>query len=360
MKKVFLVLLSLITFFTSKADSSATLYHISTKYNDYLLDGSGEVVYWVPLDNGEIFLNGISGFPDMDSSSGGMILTSSSGRLKTYKDAYQGNVTYVSSMENGHGRVAVTYVSNGNKKTYTFSTNKSDVPGQSESQENSVTNLYASKSTNQSSHNHSSHNHVHKTREDLGYGMFVITEKYPDGRTGKVWWITCSSCRGTTKCGLCYGTGKCSFCNGQGGIVSPGYGNYIPCASCNRTGKCTLCQGTANCFCTKYDYPGYMISSTIVMDENGQIIYNSRDFDIGSSSSSSSSKSSSSSSRSVCSKCGGAGYDSQSYIHAAASTSGWLQPHHNTVGTKCKFCGSSSDHYHYPCTECHGYGRVRK
>lgn len=74
----------------------------------------------------------------------------------------------------------------------------------------------------------------------------------------------------------------------------------------------------------------------------------------------SSSRSSSNSSRTVCAQCGGSGYDRTAYNNAAASASGWMPPHHNSPGLKCAVCASTSDHYHYPCSACHGYGRVQR
>lgn len=64
--------------------------------------------------------------------------------------------------------------------------------------------------------------------------------------------------------------------------------------------------------------------------------------------------------RSTCTKCGGSGYETARYDHAAASASGWKQPYHNHGGTTCPVCSYKTEHYHYPCTECFGYGHIRK
>lgn len=68
--------------------------------------------------------------------------------------------------------------------------------------------------------------------------------------------------------------------------------------------------------------------------------------------------SSSYSSRSSCPKCHGRRYESTAYNYAAASASGWMPPYHHTRG-KCSYCNRTGDHYHYPCTECHGHGQVK-
>lgn len=194
-------------------------------------------------------------------------------------------------------------------------------------------------------------------REDLGNGMFAIYQGNPKGPYQRTIYRACSTCRGSVVCPNCHGTTNCLICNGQGGIVTSGYGRYIPCAACNQSGKCGICHGSGKCVCANFEYPGYMPGSTIVVGPDGKVYYNSRDYDGGSSSSSSSSQSpSKSSSRGVCPKCGGRKYESTSYEYAAASAHGWAQPYHNDLGDKCPYCGYASDHYHYPCSECHGFG----
>jgi len=66
------------------------------------------------------------------------------------------------------------------------------------------------------------------------------------------------------------------------------------------------------------------------------------------------------SSRQTCPSCGGSGYQVTRYSSAAASASGYKSPYHNHAGTKCPICSSTSDHYHYPCTKCYGYGHIRR
>lgn len=190
-------------------------------------------------------------------------------------------------------------------------------------------------------------------REELGYGMFAINHGDPNGVRQRTIYRACSACGGTTQCGNCYGLKMCPICGGQGGIITAGYGNFIPCLACDR-GRCGVCHGTGKCACANYDYPGYMPGSTLVIGPNGEVIYNS--YDDGSSSVSSSRSSSSSSSRGSCSKCGGRRYESTSHQYAAASSSGWMPPYHNSGGDSCPYCNSRTDHYHYPCTECRGYG----
>lgn len=190
-------------------------------------------------------------------------------------------------------------------------------------------------------------------REELGYGMFAINQGDPNGARQRTIWRACSVCRGSIVCRNCHGTQRCTICNGQGGIITAGYGNYIPCTACGQSGRCGVCHGTGKCVCSNSEYPGYMPGSTIMIGPDGQVIYNSRDYDSGSSSSSGSS---SRSSKGTCSKCGGRRYESTSYQHAAASSSGWMPPYHNSGGSSCPYCNYQTDHYHYPCSECHGYG----
>ena len=196
-------------------------------------------------------------------------------------------------------------------------------------------------------------------REELGYGMFAINIENPNGIRQRTIYRACISCRGCMQCGNCYGMKVCPLCNGQGYIITAGYGNYLPCAMCQQTGKCGICKGTGKCACTNYDYPGYMPGSTTAIGPDGQIIYS--DSNSGSSSSGSSSRSSSgSSSSNTCPKCGGRKFESTSYRYAAASTYGWAQPYHNYTGTECPYCGYATEHYHNPCTECRGYGHIRR
>ena len=210
----------------------------------------------------------------------------------------------------------------------------------------SESNNYAN-NANQANKSNSS---VKKWREDLGYGMFAINEGNPNGVHTRTLWRICIACRGAVLCGSCNGTKKCLLCSGQGGITMVS-GNYIPCVACNMTGQCTLCHGSGKCACAKSEFPGYMPGHITTYGMNGDIIYDS-----GSSSSKSSSSSSSKSSGGTCSKCGGRKYENTSYQYAAASTSGWMPPYHNSGGSSCPYCNYKTDHYHYPCTGCRGFG----
>lgn len=229
-----------------------------------------------------------------------------------------------------------------------------DGTGSSSSNSNNYANNNASSSYRS---NNNSNGSVKTWREDLGYGMFAINHGNPDGARERTIWRACSACRGSVMCGNCHGLQRCTICNGQGGIITAGYGNYIPCMACGQTGRCGVCHGSGKCVCSNYEYPGYMPGSTIIVGPDGQVIYNSRDYDNGSSSSSSSSSRSSSRSTSgTCPKCGGRKYETASYQYAPASASGWAQPYHNSGGSSCPYCNYKTDHYHHPCTECRGFG----
>lgn len=219
-------------------------------------------------------------------------------------------------------------------------------------------NAYNHYANNSNRRNDKSNRSVQTWREELGYGMFAINQGDPNGVRQRTIYRACVACRGSVLCGNCHGMKMCTICNGQGGIITAGYGNYLPCAACGQTGRCGVCHGTGKCVCANSDYPGYMPGSTIVVGPDGKVIYNSRDYDSGSSSSASSSSRSSShsSSRGTCSKCGGRRYESTSYQYAAGSSSGWMPPYHNSASNTCPYCNYKTDHYHYPCTECRGYG----
>ena len=184
----------------------------------------------------------------------------------------------------------------------------------------------------------------HSWREELGAGMFAINQGDPNGPRARTIYRTCVACRGSSLCGSCSGMKKCAMCNGYGGIVTSAYGTYIPCAACGQTGHCPMCGGTGKCVCYNYDYPGYMPSSTVIVDASGQVLYNSHDY--GSLSSPSNRR------YGKCSKCNGRKYESTPYKYAAASASGARAVYHHSDGSTCPFCNWTSDHYHYPCTEC--------
>lgn len=224
--------------------------------------------------------------------------------------------------------------------------------GTGSSQPNS--NQYAKNSNK----NNNSSRTIQTWREELGYGMFAINQGNPNGARQRTIYRACIACRGSVLCRNCSGMKMCTICNGHGGIITAGYGNYLPCVACGQTGRCVVCHGTGKCACANSDYPGYMPGSTVFIGPDGKVIYNSRDIDSGSSSSSSSSssRSSSRSFRGTCPKCGGRRYESRSYQYAAASSSGWMPPYHNSGGNSCPYCNYQTNHYHYPCSECRGYG----
>ncbi len=65
------------------------------------------------------------------------------------------------------------------------------------------------------------------------------------------------------------------------------------------------------------------------------------------------------SSRMPCPKCNGRGYERQTLTNAPASIPGWMPPYNHTWGYACPYCNHYDDHYHSPCSECYGYGRVK-
>ena len=169
------------------------------------------------------------------------------------------------------------------------------------------------------------------------------------------------------QCMFCHGTTVCAVCSGLGGRW--GYGGiWYPCTGCFQTCKCSFCEN------------GYQVS-TVTVNSNGQSYGTSsggyvasgdgagvvvtgprgtRAYPRGGSSGTNNRSRSSSGSRSTCSACRGKGYQRTAYSHAAASASGWMQPYHHHGGSGCPHCNSTSDHYHYPCTTCHGYGTVKR
>lgn len=189
------------------------------------------------------------------------------------------------------------------------------------------------------------------TRQNFATGGYVEYTTLDDGRT---------MVKTVIPCNLCHGSKICPSCYGQGGRLGPAYGGtWYPCVLCGGSGinNCRVCAGKGEIITIVYadGNNAYGISSngstshsnsagTVVTTPYGTKVYANE------------SGSSSSSSRSTCTKCGGRGYESTSYKSAAASTHGWMQPYHNSAGSSCPHCSLSSDHYHYPCTECRGYG----
>lgn len=189
-------------------------------------------------------------------------------------------------------------------------------------------------------------------RENMAYG-FAINEQFSDGTIRCTTYSRCQSCYGSGVCGMCGGSGACSFCYGRGMIYSVGYS--YPCQMCQRTGRCNMCGGSRKCFCTRNNpYPGYTPHSIYWFSADGQLIFSDRGSDWNGGGSSSS-RSSSSGSK-VCPVCHGRKYSSQAYSYAAGSAAGWMPPYHHGGGSGCPYCNSRSDHYHYPCNECHGTG----
>lgn len=172
--------------------------------------------------------------------------------------------------------------------------------------------------------------------------------------------MPCISCRGSKVCTSCYG---------QRGRWGPAFGGtWYPCNLCGGTGQnhCIVCAGKGEIITTVYTEgdESYGFSSngtTSKSNSAGTIVqtpYGTKVYPNGETNSSSTSTSSpkANSSRTTCTKCGGRRYETTSYSSAAASTHGWMQPYHNSIGSSCPYCNSSTDHYHYPCTECRGYG----
>lgn len=190
-------------------------------------------------------------------------------------------------------------------------------------------------------------------REDLGYGGFVIVKQYANGFMMRTRWRLCPNCHGSKSCASCYGTGRCAICQGQGGIISAGYGNYYPCASCGRTGRCSLCKGSGRCYCNNGEYPGYVIGSTSTIAPDGSTTRNSVDYnDRGSSSGS---RSGSSSSKKTCPDCGGTRLWQRGTSPEYARPNSQLVGHYNPSGTKCRYCGYYTEHWHSKCATCKHY-----
>ena len=158
-----------------------------------------------------------------------------------------------------------------------------------------------------------------------------------------------------TTCVGCYGKKICTLCNGSGKYYHAYFKNYMACKSCLGSGRCKYCDGAGGKIQKKLWAPGEAEAYLAASREDGDSSSSS-----SSGSSRSSSGSSSSSSRTTCPKCNGARFQAQRYEYAAASAAGWMQPYHNKAGEKCSICSYATDHYHNPCTECHGYGRVKK
>lgn len=203
---------------------------------------------------------------------------------------------------------------------------------------------------------------ANQQRIDLGGGNYDIHTRNDDGSL---------DVKSVRICFGCHGSRICQACNGVGGKTMSYSGTYYPCGMCGQTGRCKACmgQGTIISF-THTDINGntHAVSSngytaqggaggTIVTSPDGKVTGHPSGAGSSSSSSrSSSSQSTKSTDKGICSKCGGRRYESASHQHAAASSSGWMPPYHNSGGNTCPYCNYKTDHYHYPCSECRGYG----
>lgn len=169
-----------------------------------------------------------------------------------------------------------------------------------------------------------------------GRGRVHIWEHADGSRTIKNEWL-CHACMGSKKCNICQGTGNAYW------IIN----RYHPCSACAATpGTCTTCQGTGYTSFTKTWKPG---EAEAYLQARREVEAQYRQ---------NGGSSSGSTGGGTCPRCGGRGFSGTSYEYAAASTSGWMQPYHHRGGSGCPHCSSARDHYHYPCTECHGYGHL--
>lgn len=227
--------------------------------------------------------------------------------------------------------------------------NTNPVFSPSTNSQNNLANVNTQNNTgNVVSHDHNSS--ASTWREDL-VGGFVMVTQYPNGNQQRVRYRLCPNCNGSQVCNICSGTRACGLCQGRGGIVTPGYGNYLPCAACMSTGVCQICKGTGKCMCTTLSqYPGYVIGSTSVIGPGGLVEKSTADYNNSSSSSSSTSTSGSSSTGSrKCIKCGGSGVDPQP--NSGGGKPEWVKYYHQE-GTKCQYCGYYTAHFHNRCPSC--------
>lgn len=225
----------------------------------------------------------------------------------------------------------------------------------------SSANNTAPRTTTTTNNNNSRSNNGKSFRTDLGNGNYT---DYQWGDDGKLYATT------RMQCLWCHGTKVCSICHGAGGVYGRAYGGmWYPCKSCLGNGVCSNCKGqgfTVSVSVTNPDGSGNLVSSNgySVQSFGGGHVVTSPNGDVtvregrGSRNSGTGRKSSSYSSRSSCPKCHGRRFETTAYDYAAASTSGSLQPYHHTGGN-CPYCNRVGDHYHYPCSECHGHGQVR-
>ena len=275
----------------------------------------------------------------------------------------------IQAIEYGNGSYIVTYgnysTNNGRGQNYSIDNNDVKAYIQTRWDDSHDIAYIGGGSTNTTSNNHLASNTVttnngntRHMRTDLPNGGYI---DYTWDENGVLHTVTRQACL------WCHGTKICSICNGAGGVYGRAYGGmWYPCKSCGGAGGCQNCKGegfTVTTTVTNPDGTGSLISSngytansfgggTVVTSPNGNVTVHGG----GSDNHSSSSKGSSGSG--TCPKCNGKGFESTSYTHAAASAAGWMQSYHCTGG-KCPHCNRTDDHYHYPCTECHGYGHIK-
>lgn len=147
--------------------------------------------------------------------------------------------------------------------------------------------------------------------------------------------IPCYSCTmNKGKCNICAGTGNCYY----------SIGSYMCCVACGGFGQCKTCGGDGIIQGTRQHWNKGQAEA--FLKAHREVENAAR-------------RNAPTSSRSTCPVCGGARYKKERYSAAAASASGWMPPHHNYAGNKCTVCSVATEHYHYPCSECFGYGTVR-
>lgn len=168
-------------------------------------------------------------------------------------------------------------------------------------------------------------------------GLKVKTWTHPDESVTMQMSMPCYSCATFVK-------GRCMNCRGTGNGYYLFPGRYFPCPACGGTSICGTCKGTGIVEDMPRWHPKGSAEAYQGMQRQAQ----------------SGSNNGGGSSRTSCPKCNGLRYETQSYSYAAGSTSGAMPPLHNNSGSRCSICSSSSDHYHYPCSECWGHGMIRR
>lgn len=189
------------------------------------------------------------------------------------------------------------------------------------------------------------------TKTSTPDGGYTEITTYPDGKIEMVIKQPCKSCNRTGICPNCHGSGIQCYIAGR----------MIRCACGN--GRHGFCGGTGWMTFKNTSYANGQVSGstswgdTYQGDQNSVQSSNGKTYYSGSNEKEE--RSGSTTGSKTCTKCGGARYERTRYNSCAASTSGWMQPYHNNVGNKCPICSYNTEHCHYPCIECHGYGRIR-